>query len=257
MSTHIRIVTPITTRGFRDRAEFKALEGTELRISCCDIKMGPASIECELDEALALPGTIARVIEAQRDGAQAVVIDCMGDPGMKAARECVNIPVIGPCQVSMHVAAILGQRFSVLTVLDRVGPMIENLARQYGVAAEMASVRSVNIPVLELERNLEGTRTALGELAVRAVEADGADAIVLGCTGMLGGADAVRESLFARNCDVPVIDPVPLAVRMAAALIDCGLSHSKVTFAQPPLKPVVGYEALELGREAARPSLSG
>jgi len=119
--------------------------------------------------------------------------------------------------------------------------MIKHLAEQYGVPGKMASVRSVDIPVLEFEQDLDRTKAALAEVAVRAVEEDGADAIVFGCTGMLGCADAVRAELLAKGYDIPVIDPVPLEVRMAAALIESGVSHSKITYEKPPIKPVTGY----------------
>ena len=120
--------------------------------------------------------------------------------------------------------------------------MIEHLAEQYGVPGKMASVRSVDIPVLEFEQGLDRTKAALAEVAVRAVEEDGADAIVFGCTGMLGCADAVRAELLAKGYDIPVIDPVPLAVRIAATLIERGVSHSKITYEKPPIKPVTGHE---------------
>ena len=116
--------------------------------------------------------------------------------------------------------------------------MIKHLAEQYGVPGKMASVRSVDIPVLEFEQDLDRTKAALAEVAVRAVEEDGADAIVFGCTGMLGCADAVRAGLLAKGYDIPVIDPVPLAVRMAAALIESGVSHSKITYEKPSINPL-------------------
>ena len=154
----------------------------------------------------------------------------------------------------MHVASMLGHSFSVVTVLKRLRPQFEHQAQIYGVRGKLASVRSVSIPVLELEQDLERTRAALAEEAVRAVEDDGADAIVFGCTGMLGCAEAVRRGLLAKGYDVPVIDPVPWAITMAAGLVDAGLSHSKITYEQPPAKPVVGYDALpgaSLARDAA------
>mgnify|MGYP003320815669 CR=1 FL=1 len=52
----------------------------------------------------------------------------MGDPGLQGARECVSIPVIGPCETAMHFASMLGHKFSVLTVLERTVPLIENLS---------------------------------------------------------------------------------------------------------------------------------
>lgn len=253
MPKHVRVVTPITTRGFRDLSEFKALEGPDLVISHSEIDIGPASIECEYDEAMALPGTIAKIIEAEREGVQAVVIDCMGDPGMKAGRECVSIPVLGPCETAMHVASMLGHIFSVVTVLARIRPLLEHQAQNYGVREKLASIRSVDIPVLELEKDLNRTKAALAEQAVMAVEQDGADAIIFGCTGMLGCADAVREGLLAKGYDIPVIDPVPMAVRMATALIEAGLTHSKITYETPPDKPMTGYDMppLRVTSEAA------
>jgi allantoin racemase len=40
-----------------------------------------------------------------------VVIDCMGDPGLFGARECVSIPVLGPMQTAMGIAAMMGHKF--------------------------------------------------------------------------------------------------------------------------------------------------
>ncbi len=56
----------------------------------------------------------------------------MGDPGLGGARECVSIPVLGPMQTAMGVAAMMGHKFSVVTVLDRIVPMIETQAAVYG-----------------------------------------------------------------------------------------------------------------------------
>lgn len=35
---------------------------------------------------MSVPDTILRIVEAERDGVDAVVIDCMGDPGRRARR---------------------------------------------------------------------------------------------------------------------------------------------------------------------------
>ena len=78
---NIRLVCPITSQGFRRLEDLKAAEGPGFEISLSQIEAGPASIECEFDEMLAVPDTVAKIIQAEREGADAVVIDCMGDPG--------------------------------------------------------------------------------------------------------------------------------------------------------------------------------
>lgn len=153
----------------------------------------------------------------------------------------MTIPVVGPCQTAMHIAAMLGHKFSVVTVLRRLKPSFENAATLYGLATRMASCRSVDIPVLELESDMAATRAALVEEAAKAVEADGAEAIIFGCTGLLGCAGAVREGLLARGVDVPVVDPIPTAVNVAAALVRSSLTQSRTTFSTPPEKPMPGY----------------
>jgi allantoin racemase len=124
MAIHIRVVTPITTQGFRSPEDATQLECDGVKVDFVNIETGPASIECMLSQ----PGMIARVIEAGREGADAVVIDCMGDPGLFGARECVCIPVLRPMQTAMGIAAMMGHKFSVVTVLSRIVPMIENEA---------------------------------------------------------------------------------------------------------------------------------
>jgi allantoin racemase len=245
MAVHIRIVTPITTQGFRTPEDATQLQSDGVKVDFVNIETGPASIECNYEIMLAQPGTIARVTEAEREGADAVVIDCMGDPGLFGARECVSIPVLGPMQTAMGIAAMMGHKFSVVTALSRILPMIENEAAVYGMTGKLSSARSVDIPVLELEKDLAATKRALIAEAKRAVLDDGADYIIFGCTGMLGCAAAVRDGL-----DVPVIDPVPVTVNVAAALVRSRLAHSKRAYPEPPKKNVVGYADIGIGAES-------
>jgi allantoin racemase len=107
----------------------------------------------------------------------------------------------------------------------------------------MASVRSVEIPVLDLEGEREQSIKRLTEESIAAIEEDGAHAIVFGCTGMLGWAEDLEQGLVeAGYPGVPVIDPIPLTLRTAAALVGSGLTHSKRTYPDPPAKPRKGWD---------------
>lgn len=180
------MISPVVAGTRCDPEMLRSLDRPDLTISRVKISHGPASIESAFDDMLAVPDTVAKIIEAERDGVHAAVIDCMGDPGLHAAREAVAIPVLVPAGMAMHVAAMLGHRFSIVTVLDRFRPLLENQAKISGVGAKLASVRAVELPVLELESR-----------AAQAVAKNGADAIIFGCTGMFGWAKTVREGLLA------------------------------------------------------------
>lgn len=238
----IHIITPVTTAALRNLDEIAHLSGPELQFTHSLLDRGPPSIECAYDEALAIPDTIAKAIEAERAGADAIIIDCMGDPGLKACREVLKIPVLGPAESCMHLAAMMGLKFSVVTVLNSVKPLLVNLARIYGVTEKLASVLVVDIPVLEIEERFAELQQRLAETALQAVERDGADVIVLGCTGFLGCAASMETHLREAGHDVPVIDPIPTTVCMAEAMVKAGLSHSKRTYARPRPKDIIGYD---------------
>jgi allantoin racemase len=110
----------------------------------------------------------------------------MGDPALDATRELVSIPVIKPAQASMSLASMLGERFSVVTVLRNVVPLFWRLARKYGFKSRLSSVRYIEIPVLEIEKEKIDVETKLINESKKAIEEDGADAIILGCTGFIG-----------------------------------------------------------------------
>ena len=198
-------------------------------------------MESAYDEALAAPDVVAKVREAEEDGIDAVIINCFNHPGLDAARELVSIPVTGPCETSMHVAAMLGHKFSVITVLEGLIPELEQHAQKYGVGWKLVSARSIDLPVLDLGKGHDEFVGRKVEKAVEAIEEDGAHVIVLGCTGLAGPDKQVRSGLSKAGYEVPVIDPASIALKMAEALVDAKLTHSKRTYPQPPEKEIVGY----------------
>lgn len=207
----------------------------DTQVSVTHLDYGPASIECEFDEAICIPDFLRKSQQAEAEGYDAVISNCFGDPGVKPARELLDIPVVGACESSMHFAATLGQRFSVATVLPNVVPVVENLAVQYGLEKKIASIRSVNIPVLELI-NKDKMTSKLHREMVAAVKEDHAHVLVLGCTGMRGVAKELERRLKRDGYEVPVVDPTAAALKFAEALVSMGLKQSRITAMPPPKK---------------------
>ncbi len=243
MTKRIHVITPVTMPCARPPAAFHDLEQDGIVITQEQNSVGPATIESEFDEVMCAPDTLARAVKAEQDGADAIVIDCLGDPAVKPARELLSIPVIGPGETALHWAGMLAGPFAVVTVLDSVRPMLENNARIFGMQDKMKSIRVVNIPVLELEKDMGRVGELLSVEAVRAVREEKVRGIVLGCTGMMGCAAAVEAALLKETgVYVPVIDPVPAAIEQAIAFVRLGLSNSKLTYAVPPAKELKGMD---------------
>ena len=99
--------------------------GVETTTGIDDVSEGPASIESAYEEYLSIPASVARCAELELEGWDAVVLGCFGDPGLDAFREIVSIPVVGPGEASVLLAASLGHRFSIVTISDSVVRAIE------------------------------------------------------------------------------------------------------------------------------------
>ena len=148
--------------------ERQAAPGTV--ISVRESEEGPASIESAAEEYLAVPGLLAAAPVLESEGTNAIIVGCFGDPGLSAARELTGIPVVGPGQASGHLAAQLGSRFAVLTVVGEVVPAIRRQMRGHGLEGFLSEVRAVDVPVLELrERRDEvlGTLEHVGREVIK------------------------------------------------------------------------------------------
>jgi|GEM_PF-101093 len=241
----IRVIAPVVATQLGEQAldALSPVARPDVELSAVALDVGPVSIESNYESALAVPDTVAKVVQAERDGVDAVIIICMDDPGVEAAREMVSIPVIGPCATSMHIAAMLGHRFSVMSNFEADAAAFENHAARAGLTRQLASARAVCIPVLELG-DRQRTIDALVEQSLRAVRQDGAHVIVFGCTAMTGLAEEVKNGLRQQGiADVPIVDPAIITLKVVEALADVGLSHSKRTYPAPPKKEIVGYDA--------------
>ena len=85
---------------------------------------------------------------------------------------------------------------------------------------------------LELERENNVTKLIVDE-SICAIKEDHANAIVFGCTGMAGMANAVQEGLHRMGFNVPVVDPGVTALKIAEAMVDMKISHSKMSYPNP------------------------
>ena len=211
----------------------QANAGKDVVVDIRENQKGPSSIESAYEEYLSIPETLTQVVNAEKEGYGGVILGCFGDPGIDAARELVSIPVVGPGESSMLVAALLGHRFSIVTVLDSVIPSLERLAIISGIDSKLASVRSADIPVLELGKDPHTAKERMLAEAKKAKEHDRADVIVLGCMSMafLGVSDEMQKIL-----GIPVVNPALVALKVLEGLMSAHLTHSKKAYPYPPKK---------------------
>jgi allantoin racemase len=232
----ILVINPNTTASMTAAigraAERVAAPGT--RIVAVNPEAGPESIEGFYDEALAVPGLLAEIARGAARGVDGHVLACFDDTGLDAARALASAPVVGIGEAAFHVASLIAGRFAVVTTLSRSIQAIEQNLVKYGLAARCARVRASEVPVLALERREADACKRIDAEIEAAKRDDRAEAIVLGCAGMV---DLTAE-LTARH-EIPVVDGVTAAVLMVEALVRLGLTTSKVGgYAFPPPKRI-------------------
>ncbi len=219
----ILVANPNTTASMTAKiaaaARSAARPGTE--IAAVNPADGPASIQGYLDVAKCLPGLLAEA--ARHPDADAVLVACFDDTGVDALRCLSNAPVIGIGEAGYHAASMIASKFGVVTTLSRSVPGLEANLERYGLMRKCSGVRATDIPVLALEDGDPGTTDTIRDEIRRAIDDDGAEAIVLGCAGM---ADLM--SRLSDEFGLPVIDGVACGVTLLEALVGAGLKTSKI-----------------------------
>jgi allantoin racemase len=224
----IKVINPNTTAAMTETitAAARAVASPGTEIVAATSASGPVSIEGHYDEAVAVIGLLEQIRADEAAGsearADAYVIACFGDPGLMAAREIATGPVIGIAEAAMRAAAFVATGFSIVTTLARTRVIAEHLVVAYGMERACRRVRAIDVAVLALDDPASNARARLFEECRRALAEDGSGAIVLGCAGM-----AELAASLARDLNVPVIDGVAAAVKIAEALVGMGLKTSR------------------------------
>jgi len=225
----ILIVNPNTTASMTDKIALAArrVVAADTEIVAATSKHGPVSIEGYYDEALCLPGLLHEIRSAK--DFDAVAIACFDDTGLDAARCLTDRPVIGIGEAGYKTAAMLSNRFSVITTLPRSVPALEHNIERYGLERQCARVRACDVPVLALESEAEPALAKIKTEIERAIEQDQAEAIVLGCAGMTDLAHDLSVTY-----EMPVLDGVVCAVAMCESMARLGLRTSRRGGYAPP-----------------------
>jgi len=237
LAPRIAILNPNTTLAFTQRlgesAEDIVAAGT-IVVARSPVA-GVPSVECHVDEALAIPGLLRLVQEEEKLGTAAYVIACFGDTGIEAVREIAVGPVVGMTEAALFAAAMLAAQFTVITLPPRTIVQAERVVRHIGLG-HRCTVRAIDVNVDDCVAPDESLLEAMLAASCKAIAEDGAEAIVLGCAGLSALVGPMSVAL-----GVPVIEGVSVAVKMAEGLVAARLRTSKIrSYGFPPRLPDSG-----------------
>jgi allantoin racemase len=198
---------------------------------------GPHGIGGRCDAVISAHATLVAFAAAVADDPTppaAGIVACFSDPGLAAVREAFDFPVVGIAEAAFHTACMLGGRFAVVTVSDRVAPVIEELAELYGLAGRLARVETLDAALLKVPDPVP----AFAEACARVVRDHRAEAIVIG-----GAAFAGLAAPIGALVDVPFVGSVEAAAVQAAALARLGARAPRTgSYAVPSPKLMRGLD---------------
>ena len=232
----IKIIIPINDSAYNHELKevAQSVAPADLEITVDNIKGGHTSIESRWDRMTNAPYVVDLVIDAEKQGFGGVFVSDFDFCGVESAREVVNIPVIGGFRASAYTAMMLSERFSIITIMNSVVDMQRSHTRLFGIEPNFASIIPINLTVHELTQR-DIVIEKVYESSIKAIEEDGADSIILGCTGFMHIADGVAKKLFDKyGFNIPVIDPNKAAVSYLYMLIRNQLYQSRLTYVVPP-----------------------
>jgi allantoin racemase len=184
-----------------------------------------------------IAGAIALEILAERQGSyDAAIIAAFGDPGLFAARELFEVPIVGMSEAAMLTACMLGKRFGIVTFAAAMDAWYRDCVEQHGLADRCAGIRCLGGEFRAIAAVQAEKEAALIELAGESVTRDGAEVVILAGAPLSGLAAKV-----AARVPVPLVEQAAAAVKQAEALVT--LRPRKAIaggFRRPAAKPSTG-----------------
>lgn len=188
---------------------------------------GPESLESWTDYHLASV-CVLPLVESYQAEVEGIVLACFGDPGLYLLKEYCEVPVIGIAEASMSLAVLLGAKFGILAGMRRAVELMDSMVRTYGLEARYAGTESLDMRVLDFDKDREKTLERLASTSLKLRER-GAEVLLLGCAGLTNFVDALQEKV-----EMPVIDPVEAGCRVLQTIHAGGLDTSHIGLFSSP-----------------------
>ena len=174
---------------------------------------------------LVAPAFIDAYRRAEKEGYDAVVPLGMLDLGVDGGRSAVDIPVVGPMEASLHVAALLGDRFGLIIYHENLLAFNRAIVRRYGMEDRVVDfgVCGFDLPDLAAHHD-EVVDNFVNE--ARRLMRQGAEVIIP--MGISQCPVHISPKWLQEQLNVPVVEGFGAPIRMAALLAGLGLKHSRI-----------------------------
>ena len=182
-------------------------------------------------------GVMDKLIQANREGYDAVAIGCFLDSALEEARELTDIPIFGLAETSIHMACMLGNRFSGVAFCDKQVQHYDAIVRKYGLENRAVPFGSLGIDFEQVQKGFSDPATIMDPFrkCLKKLSEAGAEVILpaCGCVNTI----VVREKITEME-GMLILDINALLLKVTEAMADfyklTGVSRSRKLLYQKP-----------------------
>jgi allantoin racemase len=171
-----------------------------------------------------------RMIQAEQEGYDACIPFGMIDFGVEIARSRCNIPIVGQSQATYCMAALMADRWGIISYQSSGHAMMVRQLAAYGFKDRAVGWGAAQMPNDEMPRRRDELFERFVSEGKRLVN-DGAELIV--CHGMSMSPIEFAAEEYAEAISVPVLEGMGCAVAMAEAWARVGTPYSRVRHPAP------------------------
>lgn len=192
--------------------------------------------------AVITPGFLHKIREYSEMGKyDAIVGTGSMDPGFLAARTISRIPFAAMLHSAVHVASLIGEKFSIIEMTEAMARVERRHVTLYGLSHKLASIRTVSDTAAHaqdfIEKYAKNERSKLPEVikiiegillkCKLCIEQDHADVLILGCPPLQCFEEEIRQGLDkAGYGHIRLIPELSAAVEMARSMVHLKLGQS-------------------------------
>lgn len=206
--------SPEVTAGIEAAARAVAAPGT--LILGRNARFGARVVGTRSEAAIAAHALLD-LLAAEAEPFDAALLAMSMDSGLWAARELLDVPVVGMTEAGLLLAATLGTRIGMVILGRRLQAVYRELAEGYGLGGRLAGIEAVDATPAELLADPEAFYAPLVAGARRLVEGRGAEVVLL-VGAVMGGLPRI----LAERVPVPLVDGITAGVLLAEALVRLG-----------------------------------
>ncbi|WGF87486.1 aspartate/glutamate racemase family protein [Marinivivus vitaminiproducens] len=198
-------------------AEAERFAGAGTTIRGANGRFGARVVGTRTETVIAAHALVDLLAEEAAD-VDAVLVGMSFDAGLWAARELLDIPVLGMTEAALLTACTVAPRFGLAVIGGRNAQTTRELVASYGLTGRMAGLTVLDATPQDLLADREAFLRPLVEDVARLAEEDGAEAVVL-----VGAVMADIPRLVQERCTVPLIEGISAGIVMLEGLIRLGL----------------------------------